>query len=164
MTERLNRISRRINRWVEALVCGLGISMTVIVIVQVFSRYLLNHSLFWSEELARYLLVWLTFLGASVAYYHKAHPGVDALYLRLPPALRRGAAFLVHGVSLFLFIIMVVYGIQFAWFVRFQITPALSLPKWIIMSVVPFSGGIFIVHALAFIAGETEPGESGGEA
>lgn len=136
----------------ENLVCVMGITMAVIVAAQVFSRYGLNYSLFWSEELARFLLVWLTFLGATVAYFYGAHPGVDAIYRRLSPGLQRGATLVVHGASLCLFSVMVIHGSQFAWFVRLQITPALSLPKWMIMGVVPMAGVIFWVHGLAFLS------------
>ncbi|MDA3788914.1 MAG: TRAP transporter small permease [Desulfobacula sp.] len=154
MPEFLYRISRGINYWVEQLVCFMGISMAIIVAAQVFSRYVLNHSLFWSEELARFLLVWLTFLGASAVYYHGAHPGVDALYRRLSPALQKGANFVVHGACICLFGVMIIHGTGFAWFVRLQITPALSLPKWMILGVVPVSGLIFMVHGLAFFVRE----------
>jgi len=158
MSDNLVRISYRINLWVEKMVCAMGITMAVIVAAQVFSRYVLNYSLFWSEELARFLLVWLTFFGASVAYFYQAHPGVDALYRRLPPGLQRWARMVVHGASLCLFGVMVIHGAWFAWFVRLQITPALSLPKWIIMGVVPMSGLIFLVHGLAFLSREISGG------
>jgi TRAP-type C4-dicarboxylate transport system permease small subunit len=151
MSEKLDLISRQINGWVENLVCTMGILMAVIVAAQVFSRYGLNYSLFWSEELARFLLVWITFLGASVAYFYNAHPGVDAVYRHLPLKLQRWSTLVVHVVSLCLFSVMVINGAGFAWFVRLQITPALSLPKWIIMGVVPVSGVIFWVHGLAFL-------------
>ncbi|MCG8615778.1 MAG: TRAP transporter small permease [Desulfobacterales bacterium] len=147
----LNNISRGVNRWIQGLVCTMGMTMAVIVAVQVFCRYVLNHSLFWSEELARLILVWLTFLGATVAYYHRAHPGVDGLYRRLPPVWQKGAALLTHGAGLALFSVMIFSGVQFAWFVRLQITPALNLPKWVLMAVVPVAGVIFVVHVLAFI-------------
>ncbi len=70
----LEKLSRFINRWVEFSLFGLGFTMTLIVAVQVFCRYVLNNSLFWAEELSRYLLAWLTFLGASVAYRRNVHP------------------------------------------------------------------------------------------
>jgi hypothetical protein len=70
----LDKLSFTINSWIEYLLFGLGFTMTVVVAVQVFFRYVLNQSLFWSEELARYLLVWLSFLGASVAYRDNHRP------------------------------------------------------------------------------------------
>lgn len=123
--------------------------MALVVGIQVFSRYVLNYSLFWSEELARFLLIWLSFLGATVAYFHGAHPGVDSLVRRLPAGLRKGAALLSYLAGVVLFCVMVVSGVEFAWFVRLQITPALGVSKWIVMAVVPVCGVIFLVHCLA---------------
>lgn len=128
--------------------------MSVIVAAQVFSRYVLNHSLFWSEELARYLLVWLTFLGSSVAYYRKVHPGIDIIYCRLPAPARKTAVIVVHLVSMLLFGVMIFYGIKFAYFVRVQISPALYLPKWIIYCIIPFSGLILTLHSITLLLGE----------
>ena len=150
----LECLSRAINQWIERLLFGLGFTMAVIVAVQVFFRYVLNHSLFWSEELARYLLVWLTFLGASVAYRRKAHPGIDFFYIKMPPIIKTTARFLVHLTSLILFGVMIVYGYRFTYFLRLQITPALHLPKWIIFSIIPISGLILMVHALTFLGKE----------
>ena len=148
----LKCVSDALNRNVERLLFVLGASMTLIVVVQVFARYVLNHSLFWSEELARFILVWLTFLGTSVAYHRGMHPGVDACFARLPFRWQQGVRVGIHMVSLLLFGLMVVKGVSFAWFVRLQISPALSLPKWVIMSIVPLSGGILMVHGIRFLA------------
>jgi TRAP-type C4-dicarboxylate transport system permease small subunit len=141
----------QINQGVERLLFALGFSMAILVAVQVFFRYVLNQSLFWSEELARYLLVWLTFLGASCAYYRHAHPGVDILYNRLPPAFRKVCTLIIHLASIGLFAVMIVYGYQFAYFVRLQTTPALQLPKWLVLGIIPVSGGILMVHGISFL-------------
>jgi TRAP-type C4-dicarboxylate transport system permease small subunit len=147
----LEKLSLAINSWIEYLLFGLGFTMTVAVAVQVFFRYVLNQSLFWSEELARYLLVWLSFLGASVAYRRKAHPGIDILYAKLPASIRRISAIAVHLASLSLFAVMVFYGYRFAYFVRLQISPALYLPKWIVFSIIPISGSILMLHGITFL-------------
>ena len=133
---------------------AIGITMAAVVAVQVFFRYVLNHSLFWSEELARYFLVWLTFLGATVAYRRKAHPGIDVLFSRMPPRFQKLSLFLVHTASIALFGVMIVYGFKFSHFIRMQISPALHLPKWIVFSIIPFSGIILLVHAVALMVRE----------
>ena len=150
----LKKTSQALNHWVRGMVSAMGMAMAGIVAVQVFCRYSLNHSLFWSEELARILLVWITFFGATVAYYHQAHPGVDALFRRLPPGGQKILALMSHLAALALFSVMVWYGTGFAWFVRLQITPALGWPKWVIMGAVPLSGLVFLVHSLALAAAE----------
>jgi TRAP-type C4-dicarboxylate transport system permease small subunit len=143
-----------LNRWIEYSVFGLGFSMAMIVSLQVFFRYVLNQSLFWSEELARYLLVWLTFLGASVAYHRGVHPGIDIFSSLLSTHYRRITRILVHIISILMFVIMVVYGFKFTYFVRLQITPALHLPKWVVFVIIPISGIAFLIHGLAFISDE----------
>jgi TRAP-type C4-dicarboxylate transport system permease small subunit len=147
----MESISRTINRWVEFLLVGLGGAMTLIVALQVFFRYGLNHSLFWSEELARMILVWLTFLGASVAFRRKVHPGIDVVTRRLREPIQTWAQIAVYIICLFLFGVMVLYGARFSWFVRLQITPALSLPKWIMLSGIPLSGAILCLHTVALL-------------
>jgi TRAP-type C4-dicarboxylate transport system permease small subunit len=157
----LERISRSVNHWVEYVLFGLGFAMSVVVAVQVFFRYALNHSLFWSEELARYLLVWLTFLGASVAYRRNIHPGIDIFYVRMPTSIQRRISIFIHFISMILFGVMIFYGVQFSYFVRFQISPALYLPKWIVFSIVPLSGIIFMIHGVTFLVNEIK-GKKGG--
>ena len=147
----LEHLSSAVNRWVEYLLFGLGFSMALVVALQVFFRYVLNHSLFWSEELARFMLIWLSFLGASTAYRRGVHPGVDLLTARLSPPVQRFCLQLVHIFSLTLFVVMIVYGVQFAYVIRAQISPALYLPKWTIFAIIPASGLIFTIHCLAFM-------------
>jgi len=146
----LQKFCAALNQAVEYLLFALGLSMALIVAVQVFCRYVLNASLFWSEELARYMLVWLTFFGATVAYYRNLHPGVDVLTTRLSPGKQRLAGLMVHLVCMLLSLVMIISGTEFAWFIRQQISPALSIPKWIILTVIPVSGGIFFLYGLAF--------------
>ena len=149
---RLNTFCHRLNRIVEGLLFGMGLTMAAIVAIQVFFRYVLNASLFWSEEAARYLLVWLTFLGATTAYYRGSHPGIDALTRRLPPRFQRVSAVAAHGTAAGLAMVMIVYGIRFAWFVRLQITPALSLPKWLVFGVIPVAGLLLLIQISRCIA------------
>ena len=95
--------------------------MAIIVAVQVFFRYVLNQSLFWSEELARFLLVWLTFFGASVAYYRKANPGIDILYAKMSPSILKASALLIHTAWIKLFCVMIFFVFKLAYFLRLQI-------------------------------------------
>ncbi len=160
----LKRLSMRINQAVEYLLFTMGLGMALLVAVQVFFRYALNHSIFWSEELARFLLIWLTFLGASVVYYRGVHASVDFFYQRLGVSSRKFLDIVVYLLSLAFFVVMIVYGWQFASFVRLQVSPALYLPKWIPHSIIPLSGAILALHTLAFLWQEIKDLASEGEA
>src|SRR5687768_18351089 len=63
-------------------------SMVVIVSANVFCRFLLNFSLYWGDEAAQALLVWLTFLGSAVAVRERAHPSFDYLARVSPPRMQ----------------------------------------------------------------------------
>ncbi len=149
--KRIAKISRQINWAIEWSLAGIGLAMVVVVAAQVFCRYVLNHSLFWSEELARYLLVWLTFLGATVAYHRRVHPSVDMLQARVGPQAARAMTIAGYLAALFFFGVLTVYGMQFAHFVRAQISPALQIPKWTVMLVLPLSGTILCLHTWVFL-------------
>lgn len=150
----LQLASKRCNALVEKTLAWLGMSLALIILTQVFCRYILNHSLFWSEEMARYILVWLSFLGASSGYYRKVHPSIDVITQHFSTIMAKRSRILVYLLSLFLFLVMIYQGIYFAFFVRHQISPALAIPKWIIASVIPLSGALFLLHGLAHLAAE----------
>jgi TRAP-type C4-dicarboxylate transport system permease small subunit len=59
-----------------------------------------------------------------------------------------------HLVAMAFLGMLVVYGAQFAYFVRLQISPALQIPKWTVMLVLPISGMIMLLHAAAAIVSE----------
>ncbi len=147
----IRKLSRQVNQTVEWGLAGIGVIMVVVVAAQVFCRYVLNHSLFWSEELARYLLVWLTFLGATVAYHRRAHPSIDMLQARVAPSVAHVMTITGYLVALFFFGVLTVYGFQFAHFVRAQISPALQIPKWTVMVVLPLSGAILCLHTCVLL-------------
>lgn len=68
-----------------------------VVFLQFFTRYVLNDSMAWTEEIARYLLIWLTFIGSATAMRRGTHIGVEALLHFLP---ERAAAFVRFGIDL----------------------------------------------------------------
>lgn len=125
--------------------------MALLVAAQVFYRYVLNNSLFWSEELARYMLVWISFLGATTAYYRGVHPGVDVVVSHLGLKMQHAIQVIVYLISIAFFVVITVAGFQFAYFVRMQISPALGMQKWIILAVIPFSGIILTCYGTTFL-------------
>jgi len=72
--------------------------------------------------------------------------------------LKKISSILTHLASMSLFAVMIIYGYQFAWFVRLQISPALQTPKWIILSIIPISGVILMFHAVTFFIAELKRG------
>ncbi|MEK8028827.1 TRAP transporter small permease [Pseudaquabacterium rugosum] len=76
-------------RLLERLMVAMLAAMVLLVAANVLMRYAFNSGITVSEELARWLFVWLTFLGAAVAVHRQAHLGTDMLTSRLGPGGRR---------------------------------------------------------------------------
>ncbi|SKA69310.1 TRAP transporter small permease [Desulfobaculum bizertense] len=144
----LSRIAEKLGELL-LLLCGVG--MVCDISLQVFFRYVLNDSLFWSEELGRILLVWLTFFGASVAYKRGAHIGVDVLVSRFSAPVQRILRVFSHLVCLCFFAVILFYGTQFLGFLKFQSTTTLGISKQLPFLTVPVSAAFLLLHGLYFL-------------
>lgn len=89
MLELTDRLLGRYTRLLDAL-SGLCLALMVLLVFSnVVARYVLNSGLTISEELSRWLFVWLTFMGSIVALREHGHLGTDMLVARLPAAGKR---------------------------------------------------------------------------
>jgi len=141
IAERLSDFSEKTVR--SALIVMMAV-MTVIIIVQVFLRYLFSFSLSCSEEVARYLMIWVAFLGASLALKKGLHIGVELVISRIGQKLKKWIL-LVSQASLLIFLLyLTVGGGKLAWALRDQSSPALLFSmSWAYLSA-PV-GGLFMV-------------------
>lgn len=121
--------------------------MTVIIIIQVFMRYLFLFSLSWSEEVARYLMIWVSFLGASLALKYGFHIGVEFIMNRIPEKIR-GWVHLVAKIGILIFLIyFTIGGFRISWAVRDQDSPALLFSMAYAYLAAPV-GGLFMIIQL----------------
>ena len=145
-----------LSAWVNRAACALLVcasaAMIAVVLLQVICRYLFNSSLFWSEELARMLLVQITFLGASAAFHGRLHIAVDFMTSRAGPKLRR----LLHSACILacaaLFTAMLVYGLGFSQTLSLQQASSLPVNLAVPFVIIPISGAIMLLHCLAMLA------------
>lgn len=150
-SHRLLAISELINSLVEKLLLVAGVAISVVLFVQVVARYL-GHSLSWSEEIGRYLLVATTFLGATVAY-KRAHfiglAGFGARFgLLVEQIIMRG----LQIMTLACFGLITWYGVIYTLNSWEQTSTAVQMPMSLPIAVVPLSGAIFFLHILADMA------------
>lgn len=118
--------------------CFAGIAAILLVgVLQVFARYVLHSSLFWSEEFMRYLMLWIVALGAGISYTRGQFLGMRMVVEKLPQGLRR-AADLLSAILILIFLgVIIWYGITFSWGTRRQTAVALGLSMfWIHISIV----------------------------
>jgi TRAP-type C4-dicarboxylate transport system permease small subunit len=144
----LQKLSNVLNRFAEMAVMCLMAAISIIIFVQVVSRYAFNHSLYWSEEIGRYILIWITFLGASVGVKRFSHIGIDFIYNKSPEKIRKILDFLIILLGLFFAFVLLWFGYKIAYFVRFQKSAALLMPMTVPYAAI-FAGGVLIfIHYL----------------
>jgi TRAP-type C4-dicarboxylate transport system permease small subunit len=108
-----NRIVDLIRAFFRVVVILQAAAIFVIIIFTVISRYGFNFVLSWSEEVPRYLLIWISFLGAAISVDLKDHIAFDYFHKRLPGAFR---GLVESGINLAIFAfgwIMFFFGYRF---------------------------------------------------
>lgn len=129
-----------------------GALMVAVVGAGTFWRYVLDSPLLWTEELARYLMIWIGLLGASISMRRGEHMRVDFLVKSLPKKIQLAADLLVAlAICYFLYILTVQGGsmVVNSWT---QVSPALGIPMSWPLASVPLSGGLMLVQLLLRMA------------
>ena len=113
--------------------------MTVVVFWQVVARYFLKMPLSWSTELSKILMVWMTFMGITVAFYEKAHPNITFLVEKFPDGLREKLDLIINVMLLFGFIVVAYYGILLCLKTQNKVTTVLKMPMCYEYAALPVS-------------------------
>jgi TRAP-type C4-dicarboxylate transport system permease small subunit len=115
-------------RKISGVLLGTAVgAMAVVVMVQVVTRYILKIPLFWTEELARYLMIWAGVIGAALGIGLGVHTSVQWFVSFLPPRAQIAAQLAVDSLVL-LFVAMTFAGsVSLMSFLKFQISPAMQI-------------------------------------
>jgi C4-dicarboxylate transporter DctQ subunit len=101
------------DRWLirgtEFVLFAIGVTFTGLIALEVLSRFVFSFSIFFTNAMARYLLVWFFLLGAGPALRRGAHVGFDMLVQALPLSLRQRIEVLAH-VLVLLFLALMIWG------------------------------------------------------
>ena len=147
----------RIDKTVGGALVVLMTLMTLDVLWGVFTRYALSNQASWSEELARFLLIWIGILGAAYASGKKMHLSIDLLRPKLSPDGQKRLTLFIHGiVLLFAICVLIIGGFRLIYVTHTlgQTSAALRFPMAAIYAVVPISGLLISYYKLADIVGE----------
>ena len=101
-------------RWDDAIVLVVFWGLAVVVFLQFFTRYILNDSLAWTEEIARFLLIAVTFIGAIMATRKGSHIAVEFLFRWMNRPVRRVVQAIIDLVSVAFFAALTLFSIQLA--------------------------------------------------
>ena len=137
---------RILNRSIENLTAAMIATMVILVFIQVLSREIVGSSFAWTEEVARYLMIWLTFLGGSFAFQHGAHIGIEFFLTKLPTFFQKVVTVLAALSSSLSFFYMVVYGFDIVGRQMGQTSAALNIPMGYVYLVIPISGILMFIN------------------
>lgn len=134
------------NTTLNMLLVLIFVVLIVAVFCQVLFRFVLNQPLAWTEELSRYCLVWITFLGSAFAMSKKAHIGMEILVDKSPVVLKKVFISLAAIVCVGFFFIMIQQGYALSSRSMSQLSPVLRIPMGYVYAVIPLSGVILIIN------------------
>lgn len=146
----LRWVKKMLDRLLETLVMVVVAVLVLDVLLQVFTRFVLNKPSSWTEELAVFMLIWVSLLGAAVALGRGAHLGIDYFVGKLPERVRLATeVFVFFCIAAFSFLVMVLGGIDL---VRStlelgQPSPALNVQMGHVYLAVPISGFFLTLYA-----------------
>lgn len=136
---------RKLVRIIIVVMFGL---LVLVVFGQVIARFVFNDPFRWSEELARYLQVWMIILTSSICIREGIHLAVDYATHALPFVFRKLLKLLVLLLIMFYLIIVIVYGAKLVSVITMQVSPAMQIPIYIVYLAVPTGGFLMFIEAL----------------
>lgn len=138
-----------IDKYLGWLLAFLMALMTLDVLWGVITRYAMGSQADWSEELARFLLIWIGILGAAYASGQRMHLAIDLLMPQLSHRQQRSLFVLINGlIILFAAAVLVVGGARLMYITHKlgQLSAALRLPIYLVYAVLPISGLLVIYY------------------
>ena len=149
MTEQLKKLNIFLFKYcLEIVLVFLLVAMTLTVFSQVIARYIFEAPLSWSEELARFILIWLSMLSAAYAFKTKSHFALTILVNKLPEKHQKITSFCVNMLVAIFFLIICYYSVIFVHSVNGHVAPALQISMQIPYSSVIVASGLITIFSL----------------
>lgn len=150
LLRQLNRLTTKVAEFIMFL-------FSLILILSCFAQICTRMAgipLSWSEELSRYLAVWLTFIGAAYALRKKSLATVEILYDKLKGNNKMFLYGIISILVLVFSVILIKYGLAFSMRFMRQTSPALHIPKGIVYLSAPISGILMLLYQIELLVDE----------
>ncbi len=148
-------IFNKVNKLLEWFLIIIFALLVLDVLFQVFSRYLLGTSFTWTEEFARFSLIWMTILGAAYLNAKREHLSMDFLYQKFSTANKRRVSILIEVfIFLFALVVMVIGGLNLVYTTLHleQLSGTLRIPLGHVYAIMPFSGLLIMCFSIYHIS------------
>jgi len=143
-----SKVFKRLENGLETVVVSLFALFLAVIFLQVVMRYVFNASLTWSEELARYLFIWVLMLSVALAIRDNANMRVTFI-LDVIPWPFKGVVTVVISLLMIAFeAYLAYYGFSLAQKVFFDLSPAMRIPIGLAYLALPIGGLFMIIYSL----------------
>jgi C4-dicarboxylate transporter DctQ subunit len=149
----MRKIEFYMSRLEEILIGFLIASASVILFANVIARYVLNSGIPWADEVVRYQIVWMVFLGGSVAARQGIHIGIDILVQTAPEKIGRIIRLIIHAIGVFFCALLFYFGAELTVQTREfgQVSTALQAPMWMFQLAIPVGGALMAILRISAI-------------
>ena len=137
----LKKVERAIDAIMQPMVFAAMVALIAVITLQIVSRVFFTAA-GWTEEVARFLLVWITFMGATLAFQRGRHIAVTFLVDALPGRLRQVTRILAVSVALGFMIALVLVGYRYTQMQSFQTSASLGWSMTYVYAVIPVCGAV----------------------
>lgn len=147
----MEKIYQNINRIIEVVLVVIFALLVLDVLWQVFGRYVLNQSFSFTEEFARFALIWLAILGAAYLNGKREHLSMDYLLQKLSPEkLAKRMQIIEVLMFVFALVVMVIGGGNLVYTTLYlgQVSPAMHVSLGYVYSIVPISGLLIMFYSI----------------
>ncbi len=148
------KILKLIDEYLEMSICVALISVIAVVLgLQVFMRYVMQNSLSWSEELSRYLFVWLIYIGIAYGAKIMRHIKIDASLYLFPKKWRAYVVIIGDFLFLIFCFIVIAYSVKLVnrQIMLSQTSPAIGMPMWILYAAPAVGFGLTAIRQVQTI-------------
>ena len=145
----MKQIRIKVNKIIERFLVLILLGMVLNVIWQVFTRFLTSSPSAFTNELARYLMIWLGILGAAYISGKQEHVAIDFFVKKFNNSLRRFIdRFVLFSILSFAFFVMIIGGFNLVYITLKleQYSPSLQIPLALVYSIIPISGLLIIFY------------------
>lgn len=143
-----------LDRFITRLI-GMTLGLIVLVmLLAVWSRYVMNDPISWTEQLSRILFVWVTFLGTAVLYRQIQHISIDYFTSLMPSRLARIIRLMNEAAMFLLFLVLLVYGARLVRSTLSQTYGALDISPAVFYAAAPVSAGLMLLFWLEHLLDE----------
>ncbi|MGG1662412.1 TRAP transporter small permease [Brevibacillus sp. NRS-1366] len=137
--------------WCLAVIIGV---MSILIFWQVVARYVMGSSLAWSEELSRFLMIFMIMVGAAVALGKGSLLAVEIVPELMRDRAKKWLKIATHLISFVFYYILIVFGWKLAQNFAGQIAPGTGLSMFWVYISLPIGGGLMLLNSLSSIIKE----------